>query len=67
MGWDDVATLWGDSNDKDKVSSPTKEPVEDTGNNVDVNDGHTDRHADTYNWSDVFSRGKIGRRNVQSQ
>ena len=45
MGWDDVETSWGDSNDKYKVSSTSKERVEYTGNNLGVGDRHTDRHA----------------------
>ena len=76
MGWDDVATLWDNSNDKDKVPSTSTERVEDTGNNLDVDERHTDRHADnvdhghteghadTCTWSDVVSRGNIGGRNV---
>ena len=47
MGWGDVEMLWDDSNDKEKESSTSKERVEDTGNNVDVNDRHTYTHADT--------------------
>ena len=39
--------------------------VEDTGNNVDVDDGQIDRHADTCTWSDILSRGTIGGKNVQ--
>ena len=53
------------------------EDVEDTGNNVDVDDGHTDGHVDnvddghtdghidTCTWSDVLRRSTIGGRNVQ--
>ena len=40
-------------------------PVEDTVNSVDVDDGHTDGHADTCTWSNVVRRGAIGGRNVQ--
>ena len=65
MGWDDVVTLWGDSNVKDKVSSTFKARVEDTGNNVDVDDGHTDGHVDTCTWSDVVSRCMTRGRNMQ--
>ena len=65
MGWDDVPTLWDESDDKGKVSSTSKERVEDTGNNVDVCDGHTDMHADARNWSGVVIRGTIGGSNVQ--
>ena len=39
--------------------------VEDTGNNVDVDDGHTDGHEDTSTWFDIVSRGAIGGSNVQ--
>ena len=50
--------------------------VEDTVNNVNVDDGHTDvhldnvddghtdGHADACTWSDVVSKGTIGGRNV---
>ena len=38
--------------------------VEDMGNNVDVDDGHTYGHADTRTWSDEDIRGTIGGRNV---
>ena len=38
MGWVDVATFWGDSNDKDKLSSTSNDNVEDRVNNVDVDD-----------------------------
>ena len=65
MEWDDVATLWDNSNDKDKVSSTSKERVEDTGNNVDVDDKHTDRHAETHTWYDVAIRGTIKGRSMQ--
>ena len=77
MGWDDVATLWDDQDDKNKVSSTSKERVENTGNNVDVEnghtyghayntyDGHTDGHVDARTWSDVVSRGAIKGRNKQ--
>ena len=76
MGWDDVATLWYDSNDKDKVSSTSKEHVEFTGDNVYADDGHkdgnagnvdhryTDMHVDTCTWSDVVIRGTTGGRNM---
>ena len=40
--------------------------VEDTVNNVDVDDGHIDGHADTRLWSDVVSRDMTGGRNVKS-
>ena len=39
--------------------------VEDTVNNVDVNDVHTDGHVDTHTWSDIVSRARIGGMNVQ--
>ena len=39
--------------------------VEDTVNNVDVDDGHTYCHADTHTWSDIVSRGMIRGRNMQ--
>ena len=35
------------------------------GNNVDMDDGHIDGHADTRTWSDVISRGTIVGRKVQ--
>ena len=57
--------MWDNSNDKDKVSSTSKENVQYMGKNVDVDDRHTDRHADTYTWSNVVSRDTIGGRNVQ--
>ena len=41
MVLDDVAMLWENSNDKDKVSSISKDRVEDTVNKLDVDDGHT--------------------------
>ena len=41
--------------------------VEDTGNNVDVDDIHTYGHADTCAWSDKDIRGTIGGRNVHPQ
>ena len=77
MGWYDVATLWDGSKNKYKVPSTSKERVENTGNNVDVEnghtyghayntyDGHTDGHVDARTWSDVVSRGTIRRRNTQ--
>ena len=77
MGWDDVATLWDNSNDKDKVSSTSKEHVKDMRNNVDVENGHIDRHAgnvdhghtdghtDTRTWSDLVSRCTIRGRKMQ--
>ena len=65
MGWDDVATLWDNSNDKDKVPSTSTERVEDTGNNVDVDDGNTNAHADSHTWFFVVIRGTIRGRNVQ--
>ena len=40
--------------------------VEDMGNNVDVDDRHTDGHADSRTWSDTVSRGTIRKRNVQT-
>ena len=55
MGWDDVATQWYNSNDKDKVQSTSKERVEDKGNNVDVDDGHTYGHTYTCTWSDIYA------------
>ena len=76
MGWDYVATLWDDSDDKYKVSSTSKDRVEDTINNVDaderhtnknldnVDDGHTDGHVDVCNWSVLVSRDMIRGRNV---
>ena len=67
MGWDDVATLWDDSNDKDNISSTSKEPVEDTVNNIDVDDRHPDGHSDTRTWYDLFRRGTIRGRNMQPQ
>ena len=45
MGSDDVETFWGRLNDKDKVSSTSKEHVEYTGNNVDVDAVHTNAHV----------------------
>ena len=69
---DDVARLWEDSNIHDKVSSTSKEYVEDMLNNVYVDDRHTDRnannvgdglidaHAEVRTWSDVVSRVTIG-------
>ena len=45
MGWDYVATLWYKSYDKYKLSSTSKDSVKDTGNNVYVDYGHTDRHS----------------------
>ena len=39
--------------------------IEDTENNVDVDDGNTDGHADTRTWSDVVSRGMIVESNMQ--
>ena len=65
MGWVYLATLWDNSNYKYKMSSTSKERVEDTVNNVDVDDRHIDGHADTRTWSDVVSRGTIRRRNTQ--
>ena len=59
MGWDDVETLCDNSNDKDKVSSTSKERVKDTVNNLDLDDGHIDGYADTRTCSDVVSRGMI--------
>ena len=47
------------------MSSKSKELVEDTGNIIDVDDGHTNGHADTHTWSDVVSIGSITGRNVQ--
>ena len=49
------------------MSSTSKECVEDTGNNVDVDDGQTDRYADILTWYDVVNRGTIGGKNVQPQ
>ena len=66
MGWDNVAMLWDESNDKDKVSWTSKERVEDKGNIIDVYDGHTDGHTYTRIWSDVVSRGTIRESKVQS-
>ena len=72
-----MATLWDNSNDKDKVSSTSKERVENRGNNVDIDDRHTeghagnveirytDTHADTHTWSNVFRIGTIRRRNMR--
>ena len=69
--------MWDDSNDKDKVSSTSNDCVEDTVNNVDVDDGHTgghvgnvyhgktDGHSDARTWSDVSRRGMIGVSNVR--
>ena len=65
MGWDDVSTLCDNSNDKDKVSSTSKERVKDTVNNLDLDDGHTDVYVDTRTCSDVVSIGMIRGRNVQ--
>ena len=65
MVWSDVGTFWGGSKNKDKVSLKSKERVEDVVNNIDVDDEHTDRHADTCTWSDILSRGTIGGKNVQ--
>ena len=65
MGWVDVATFWGDSNDKDKLSSTSNDSVEDRVNNVDVNEWHTDGHAYTRTWSGVVSRGINRGSNVQ--
>ena len=71
MVWDDVSTLWEDSNDKYKLSLTSKESAGCMGNNVDVNDehtdgyegnvyhGYTDTHTDTGTWSEVVSRGTI--------
>ena len=56
MEWDDVETLWGDSNINGKQSSTSKDCVEDTGNIVDVYYGHT--YVST--WFDVVRRGTIG-------
>ena len=72
MGCDDVASLRENSDDRYKVSSTSKKLVEDTGYNVDVDDGHTDGHVGNVNhgytdthvyprtWYDVVSRGTIG-------
>ena len=65
MGWYDVATLWDGSKNKYKVPSTSKERVDDMLNNVDVDDGHTDRHAYACTWSDVVRRGTIRGSNVQ--
>ena len=65
MGWYDVSTLWEDSDNKEKVSSISKECVEDTGNNVDVDDRHIDGHVDTHIWYDIVRRGTIEVRNVK--
>ena len=48
VGWDDAATLCDESNDRYKVSSTSKERLEDTVNNIDVDDGYTDSHAETH-------------------
>ena len=42
-----------------------KSSVEDTGNNIDVDDENTDGHVDTRTCSNVVRRGTIGGRNVQ--
>ena len=77
MGWDYVATLWYKSYDKYKLSSTSKDSVEDTGNNVYVDDRHTyrhednvvggqtDMHADAHAWYELVSSGTIRGRNVQ--
>ena len=74
---DDVARLWEDSNIHDKVSSTSKEYVEDMLNNVYVDDRHTfrhddnvvggqtDMHADAHTWYELVSSGTIRGRNVQ--
>ena len=64
MGWDNVEMLWDDSDDKYKVSSTYKERVEDTVNNLDVEDGHTYGHSYARTWFYVVRRGTIGVRNV---
>ena len=76
MGWDAVTKFLNDSNDKDRVPSTYNECVEDTGNNVDIDDGqtdgnagnvdhgYTDTHVDARTWSDVVNRGSTGGRNV---
>ena len=65
MGWDDVSTLQDESDDKYKVSSTSKERVEGTGNNVDVDDGRMYSHVGTRTWSEVFKRGTIRVNNLQ--
>ena len=45
--------------------SMKKSSVEDTGNNIDVDDENTDGHVDTRTCSNVVRRGTIGGRNVQ--
>ena len=76
MVLDDVATLWDDSKYNDKLSSTSKESVDDTGNNVDVGGGHTywhtgnvyhgytGMHADARTSSDIVIRGTSGGRNL---
>ena len=41
--------------------------VEDTGDNVYVDYGHTNVHVDAHTWSDVARRGTIGVRNMKSR
>ena len=41
--------------------------VEDTGDNIDVDYGHTNVHVDAHTWSDVARRGTIGGRNMKSR
>ena len=67
MVWDDVATLWEDSNDKDNVSLTSKEHVEDKVNNVYVEKINIDENADTCIWYNILSRGNIRGRNVKPQ
>ena len=54
MGTDNVATLWNDSDDKYKVLSASKKHVEDTVNNIYVDDGHTEGHAYNVNYGHIY-------------
>ena len=65
MGWDVVEKLLDDPNNKENVSSTSKDCVEDKGKNVDMDNGQTDGHVDTRTWYDTVSRFMIGGRNVQ--